>query len=175
MPWAAVAPSHRILVVNGNSEPETEPFCSAHCDAYEEGAQVGGWETERLNAEEFSSTEALAKIRWAKHITVIYPLLHDRPPAALQDLFERYECLSSMAGFQPAEHSARIVILMEMPAFAHRALLQNDNKVSVLRRRLSLRGLPCDDQLFIGGVGSISSAQRNTWLQDLHRLGMRGA
>lgn len=171
--WAA-ATSRKIVVIDGNPDSGKDPFCGALCDAYEDGAWAGGWKVERLDASTFESAEALAKIRWAHHISVVFPLCDDKPPAALRSLFERYAFLETLDTFAPVEHSVRSVILMEMPAFAHRALLRTDNNLSILRRSISLPGIAADNQLFIGGIDAISADQRNTWLKTVRALGLRG-
>lgn len=166
--FASVTPTtRRVLVINGHPEVRPDLFCDALCDAWEEGARAGGCEVERLNARDFDSAEALAKIRWGRQITVMFPLRDNRPPPVLRCLFERYAYLETLDTFQPVDHSVQMVALLEMPAFAHRALLKS--KTSALRRSLSLPGLFCDDQILIGGVMSISDEQRIAWLQDMRR------
>ena len=81
----------RILVVNGHPDPAPERFCSALCDAYEEGAHHAGWIVRRLTIGLLSNNgtrdAALEDMRCATQLVVVYPLWLDQPPAQLRDLF----------------------------------------------------------------------------------------
>jgi len=84
--WAGRANlKHRILVVNGHPDPAPERFCSALCDAYEEGARQAGRTVRRLTIGLLNNVEArnagLEQIGWATQLMVVYPLWLDQPPA----------------------------------------------------------------------------------------------
>jgi hypothetical protein len=85
------AARHRILVVNGHPDPRPARFCSALCDAYEEGARSAGWTVRRLTVgclasgpaglrNGCSQETALEDIAWATQLFVVFPLWSDQPP-----------------------------------------------------------------------------------------------
>jgi putative NADPH-quinone reductase len=175
---ARLAPGN-ILIVNGHPDPRPERFCAALCDAYQSGARSGGRNASRLDvgalafgadsflcAEELDS--ALRKIRSASQLMIVFPLWLDQPPAILRSLF------GHLAGDGVTAHEVRTIITMEMPAFAHRALALDGGDTSGLAQRLSLPGITCQERVFIGGIDTISSAQRAAWLGKMREQGKKG-
>src|ERR1700678_1061239 len=86
------AQDHRVLVVNGHTDPRPERFCAALCDAYEGGARTAGWALRRLSVGSLVGKQdrelALAYIGWSTRLMVVCPLWLDQSPAPLRDLFE---------------------------------------------------------------------------------------
>jgi len=185
-PRGAAGPRRKILVVNGHPDPRPERFCAALCAAYAAGADSVGWETRQLNlgglafcgaapGDSGSAPSDLPKdlhdavetVCWADGLAIVFPLWLDRPPAPLCRLFEH-------AASRPRRsRTARIVVTMEMPAFAHRSICRDEN-TSDVARSLSLRDVAADQPTFIGSVHMISPERRAHWLRTLHASGIRG-
>ena len=171
----------QILVINGHPDPRPERFCAALCDAYEDGAREGGWDVRRLDVgrlslgEDDSGTDAgqdaaIGKILWARRLTIVYPLWLDQPPGIVRMLFAKVQQHKAPAALN-APLPVRAVITMEMPAFAHRALLGESGEV---RRRIAIPGLEIRSPSFIGAVNLIPAEERQAWLRRMHALGMAG-
>jgi putative NADPH-quinone reductase len=178
--WAGRANlKHRILVVNGHPDPAPERFCSALCDAYEEGARQAGWTVRRLTIGLLNNVEArnagLEQIGWATQLMVVYPLWLDQPPALLRDLFEENLGRNQRNGYGVSAQPLRLVITMDMPAFLHRAMLQCDIDVKGLARGITLPGFRHQHQDFIGSIASITPEHRSRWLMTMHETGLRAA
>ena len=133
--WLTVIPTRR-----------PERFCSALCDAYEEGARQAGWTVRRLTVGLLTNDEArnaaLEDMRWATQLIVVYPLWLDQPPALLRDLFRGKSCRNQRDGGGVSEQPVHLVITMDMPAFLYRAMLQCEIDVKGLARGMTLPGFP---------------------------------
>ena len=71
--------------------------------------------------------------------------------------------------------SARIVITMGMPATVYRLFYLAHSLRSLKRNILALVGIGPVRDTIIGGVETLSQAAREAWLEELRRLGARGA
>jgi putative NADPH-quinone reductase len=173
------AQDRRILVINGHPDPALERFCSALCDAYEEGARQAGWTVRRLTIGLLSNNgtgdKALEDIGWATQLIVAYPLWLDQLPVSLHDLFEENFTRSQRDGGGVSEKPVHLVITMDMPAFLYRAMLQCEIDVKGLARGMTLPGFRHQHQDFIGSIASITPEQRNRWLKTMHHTGLRAA
>lgn len=173
--YRAVPRCGRVLVINGHPDPRPERFCAALCDAYEEGARLGGMDVRRLIAGTAHDRDvAFDEIRMADRMVIVFPLWLDRAPALLVDLFREFSRReASVAGNGLI---AECVITMDLPAFAHRALFRaRNNGASDLSDGISLPGLQLEPLMFIGGVNTISAGERADWLQSVRTRGLRGA
>jgi len=176
--WTGRAQEKRILVVNGHPDPAPERFCSALCDAYEEGAAKAGWMVRRLTVGLLKNEvpdNALEDIRWATQLIVVYPLWLDQPPVQLRDLFEENLTRNRREGGGVSEQPVHLVITMDMPAFLYRAMLQCEIDTKGLARGMTLPGFRHQHQDFIGSIASITPEQRGRWLKTMHLTGLRAA
>lgn len=178
--WAGrTAKEKRILVINGHPDPAPERFCSALCDAYEEGAREAGWTVRRLVVGLLSDIgtreKALEDMTWATQLIVVYPLWLDQPPAPLRDLFEENFARNLCDGEGGSDKPLRQVITMDMPAFLYRAMLQCEIDVKGLARGVMLPGFRYQHQDFIGSIMSITPEQRGHWLRTMRQTGLRAA
>jgi putative NADPH-quinone reductase len=169
----------RILVVNGHPDPAPERFCSALCDAYEDGARQAGWTVRRLTVGLMSNNgtrdKALEDMNWATQLIVVYPLWLDQPPVQLRDLFEENLMRNQRDGGGVSEKPVHLVITMDMPAFLYRAMLQCEIDTKELARGMTLPGFRYQHQDFIGSIASITPEQRSRWLKTMHDTGLRAA
>jgi putative NADPH-quinone reductase len=185
-PSRAADPCRRILVVNGHPDPGPARFCAALCAAYVAGAELRGWQTRALSTgglvpdgpaasaklgPQSDAARALQSIGWADSFVVVFPLWLDRPPAALTRLFEMAKAESAPSSIR-RDRPARLIVTMEMPAFAHRSLCRRD--ASDLERALSLAGTAAREPTFIGSVGSLGAEQRGEWLREMRASGAQG-
>jgi len=178
--WSGRAARDRhILVINGHPDPAPERFCSALCDAYEDGAEEAGWTVKRLTVGQLnlgeSHEKALEDMGWATQLIVVYPLWLDQPPAQLRDLFEEHLMRNQRDGGGVSNKPVHLVITMDMPAFLYRAMLQCEIDVKGLARGMTLPGFRHQHQDFIGSITSITPEQRNHWLKMMHISGLRAA
>lgn len=176
-----------ILVVNGHPDPRHERFCAALCDAFAEGATSGGWHVERLDIGSLtlapppdkagapnlhpSVIRAIEQIRKADRLAIVFPLWLDAPPGGLRDVFEGFARSVWSHGEANAayEKPARVIVTMDMPAFIQRSRFYPEQK-SGAGLSLSLPGVQATEPLFIGGVQTITPAQREEWLQKVKLL-----
>lgn len=178
--WGGRAAQDRhILVINGHPDPAPERFCSALCDAYEDGAEEAGWTVRRLTVGQLnlgeSHEKALEEMGWATQLIVVYPLWLDQPPAQLRDLFEERLARNQRDGGGVSDKPVHLVITMDMPAFLYRAMLQCEIDVKGLARGMTLPGFRHQHQDFIGSITSITPEQRDRWLKMMHINGLRAA
>jgi putative NADPH-quinone reductase len=168
----------RILVVNGHPDPGPGRFCSALCNAYEEGGDEAGWLVRRLTVGLLSNNEtrdkALEDMRWATQLIVVYPLWLDRPPAPLYELCEENFARNRRDGGASAQ-PVHLVITMDMPAFIYRAMLQREIDMKGPARGTTLPGFLRQHQDFIGSITSITSERRGGWLKTMRETGLRAA
>jgi putative NADPH-quinone reductase len=172
----------RILVINGHPDPRPERFCAALCEAYEQGARQGGLVTRYLAVGDLSLapgepggcaslSAALADMEWSTHLIVVFPLWLNRPPDAVRSLFEHWSGRAQADDARARARMMRVVITMEMPAFAHRAMLRCGININQFSRSMLLPGFAHQQQDFIGSVESISAAERHRWLQTMRNSG----
>jgi len=186
----------RLLVVNGHPDPRPERFCAALSDAYELGANTGGWETRRLDVGGLALSSvaspkpcnelppdmmgALGDIHWSSQLAIVFPLWFDQPPAILRALFDQLSRSNSPPRFSGANNRqparmARIVVTMEMPAFIYRALYRLNKAPGCNNQTLSFPGIHSDEPILIGSVHTISNEQRQHWLEATRLYAEQGA
>jgi putative NADPH-quinone reductase len=172
----------RILVINGHPDPRPERFCAALCDSYEQGARQAGRPVRHLAVGDLSFAldspggcadleAAMADIHWSTHLIVVFPLWLNRPPDAVRSLFDHWAVYRRRCGTLVFERSLRVVITMEMPAFAHRAMLRCGIDINQFSCSILLPGFADQRQDFIGSIESISTDARNGWLATMRDSG----
>ena len=178
------ARAKKLLLINGHPDPSPNRYCSALCDAYEEGAADGGRQIKRFNIgtrtgavdDTPADSRALGKFiaEWADQLTVIFPLWLNKPPLGLSNLFQKMLSERELTRSSLVHRHFRMIITMDMPAFAHRAVLRCKESSEDLRRKVSLAGLVADDLVFIGSIGTASDELRRDWLDAVREFGERG-
>ena len=189
----AAAPARNVLVINGHPDPRSERFCAALCDAYTSGAQSSDRSIRRLDvgnltlplARPHAKPEMIARevqaavelIRWASHLTIIFPLWLDQAPLPLRQLMAEAARSHAFRHTAPERgtQTARTIVTMEMPAFAHRTMYLTKCASRPHMPQLTLPGVRMETPTFIGCVNAISLEQRKRWLETMQTLGMAGA
>lgn len=175
--------SKRLLVVNGHPDPRPERFCAALCEAYAAGARAGGWEVARLAvgtlnfappadvAKLPALADAVAQIRSADRLLIVFPLWLDGPPGSLRELFELFarsvwESDAPGACRTAYEKPARVIVTMDMPAFIQRAKFEPSRAGA-----LGFPGVQSFEPIYIGSLQTMTAAQRAEWLEKIRLLG----
>jgi len=193
--------TRRITVIQGHPDPLHGHLCHALADAYRVGAEHAGYEVRTItvadltfpwirNKTDFEKgerppaiTEAQSVIRTSDHLVIVYPLWHGTMPALLKAFLEqvfRYDF-----AFAPgpdgrfrkllAGRSARIVVTMGMPGLAYRFYFGAHGLKSLEQSILKFAGIrPVRETLF-GQVEDASDSKRARWLDQMQKLGARGA
>ncbi|HEY8948679.1 MAG TPA: NAD(P)H-dependent oxidoreductase [Rhizomicrobium sp.] len=157
----------KALVINGHPDPRPERYCAALTHACAEGYRAVGWDTEEIalgsmngmdEPDDDEQARAFDKYNGAEFITLVFPLWLNAPPS-LVCKFLKQASEADDAIYPARKRKFRIVVTMDMPAFAHRS-------PTVAPKILTPLGVPKpDEQIFIGSVGLISADLRADWLR----------
>lgn len=190
--------SRRILLIQGHPDPSPRHFGHALERAYAEGAAEGGHELRILHVAQLDFpllrgqsdweegdlppqlAPAQADIAWAQHIVLFFPLWLGDMPALLKGFLEQV----ARPGFafkgertNPFMHkglkgrSARVVVTMGMPALVYRYWFRAHSVKALERNILGFVGIAPVHETLIGGVGQLTPADAQRWLDRLRRLG----
>jgi putative NADPH-quinone reductase len=191
---AVTAAAKRILVVNGHPDPRPERFCAALCAAYAQGARSAAWNVRELAVGALATplrpggkipdceasadvTGALELMQWADRLAIVFPLWLGRPPAPLTQFFDHAaEWSSALRASDPKvraiDRPARIVVTMEMPAFAYRLAFRANSPLGEEIMRFA--GIREPVVTCIGSIDAMSANQRAGWLDSARGFGLRG-
>ena len=189
----------RIFIIDGHPDPEGARFVHALAAAAAAGARAAGHEVRELRLSELDfpllrrnaqfydgpvpATIAAQQeqLRWASRWLILFPLWMGDMPALLKGFLEQ----ALRPGFAYAEggrfpagllrgRRARVVVTMGMPAAAYRWFFRAHALKSLHRNILGLCGVTVAPAVLIGGLGALTPAQRERWLQRLQEVGARG-
>lgn len=172
-PWRRIWPAraHRsVVIVNGHPDPRPNRFCAALSDAYAAGARAKGLQVDRIDIANLGAPSdpewdaALARIRCAPRLVVVYPLWLDGPPAALKSFFAE-----AATGSATPDRAVRAIVTMDMPAFLHRS--PHTSAHARIAAALDLPGVEHTEPVFIGTVAGLTAAQRADWLKAIREFG----
>jgi putative NADPH-quinone reductase len=188
----------RILMIEGHPDVGHRHFCHALADAYAEGAQLGGHEVRRIEPQAIDfpmlSSEqewqhgqlpatllpAQQSIAWAEHLVLIFPLWLGDMPAVLKGFLEQVArpgfAFLAEGGNRFAHQglrgrSARVVVTMGMPAPLYRWYFRAHSVKSLERNILGFIGIGPIERTLIGGVGALTPAAAQRWLEKMRLLG----
>jgi putative NADPH-quinone reductase len=180
----------KFLIVNGHPDPRPQRYCAQLCAAYAGGAHSAGWDADVLTVATLSSAieqafddrdgekppsnlaAALVSMRQAARLTIIFPLWLDRPPELLAQFFHIADRSNASSQKGNVAQPTRIVVTMEMPAFAHRRA--HRSATSGCDQAFTLSGVSDPELTFIGSVDAISDVQRGDWLATMRTFGVSG-
>jgi putative NADPH-quinone reductase len=188
----------RILILDGHPDPAHERFVHALAGAYRTGGEAGGHsvlvtrladmdfpllrtKTEYERGEPVESVRTLqANFDWANHIVILYPLWLGGMPALLKGALEQllrpgFGFSTRKLGRWPVKlqsgKSARIIVTMGMPAAIYRFWYGAHSLRALKRNVLNFVGLHRVRASVIGGVETMTDAQRQAWLGAVEKLG----
>ena len=192
----------RVLILDGHPDPATARLIHALADAYREGAAAGEHDVQviRLADLEFpllrsqndyergepckGIRKCQAAVDWASHVVILYPLWLGSMPALLKGLLEQilrpgFAFSTRKLGRWPVKlqsgKSARIIVTMGMPALVYRWFYLAHSVRALQRNILRFVGFRRVRATFIGGVGTLTPAERSQWLAQVRSLGQRAA
>jgi putative NADPH-quinone reductase len=191
----------RIVIIQGHPDPAGRHLCHALADAYAQGAAIAGNTVSRIelamldipllrSQAEFetgslppSLNAARDAIVSADHIVLIFPLWLGTMPALVKAFLEQVMRPGVAFAYQrtglPQKllrgRSARIVVTMGMPAFAYRWFFFSHAMRSLNRNILGFVGMKPVRTTFFGMVAEVDEAKRHRWIDEMQRLGGRGA
>ena len=190
----------KILIIQGNPDPEEKHFGHALAIAYAKGAESAGFKVNVINVasldfpllktkDDFENSsapliiqKAQDEIREADHLVIFYPLWLGDMPAILKAFFEQVFRpgfgFASQQGKMPVKllkgKSARIIVTMGMPAFLYKWFFFAHSLRSLKRNILRFCGVaPIKDNV-IGMIETPDSKQRARWLHRMTYLGSNG-
>ena len=185
----------KIVVVVGHPDPAPERYGRALARAYADGARTAGHEVELIDVADldfpvlrskadWDSGEippglrgARAKIGWAQHIVILFPLWLGDMPALLKAFLEQVMRLggSSAEGPRPLTgKSARIFVTMGMPSWIYRLVFRAHGIKNLTRNILGFCGARPVKYSLIGMIESKHATARRRWLEKAAILGRKG-
>ena len=186
-----------VLVMMGH--PLDDSYCAAMADKYTEGLESAGHETKRFNLGEIQFNPILEKaykeeqelepgiqeiqqaIKWADHITFVYPLWWSSPPAIVKGLIERsllpgYAFKYNKGSFKVDKYltnkTARLIVTMDSPPWYYK-LKVGDPNYKLMKDILGFCGVKAVKKSYFGSVKTSSAEKRAHWLEQAHELGQK--
>jgi len=190
--------SKRILIIQGHPDLTNPHFCHALEKAYANGAQLEGHEIKQINIAELDFPllrsqhewehgtlpkgldDVQAKISWAEHLVLIFPLWLGDMPALVKGFLEqvaRPGFAFKKEGKNPLAHkglvgrSARVIVTMGMPATIYRWYFRAHSVKSLERNILGFVGIQPVNTTLIGMVGNLKPDSASKWLKKCEKLG----
>mgnify|MGYP001184896298 CR=1 FL=1 len=190
-----------VAIIQGHPDDSARHFCHALADEYAKGCEDGGHEVKRIEVaqldfpllrtkEEFekgtipeSLRPAQEAINWADHLVILYPLWLGAMPALLKAFFEQifrpgfafeYQKSGGMVKKLLTGKSARIVVIMSMPAFVYRWFFLAQSLKSLEHNILAFCGIGPIKVTLIGTIEGMDEKQRAAWLDEIRGLGDLG-
>lgn len=193
----------RIVILQGHPDPDGQRYGHALAQAYREGAERAGHEVELISValidfpllrskQDFDGGEPSPVIRdcqqsiaRADHLVIVHPLWLGSMPALLKGFLEQV-FRPGFAFGQPerpgrpgrkrlAGKSARVIVTMGMPGFAYRWIYGAHAVKSLERNILGFTGFRPVRRTLIGMVEARNDRHRRKRLDQIRRLGQRGA
>jgi NAD(P)H dehydrogenase (quinone) len=187
----------KIFVILGHPSRKRVTFCEALANAYAEGAKGAGHEVilYKIADKQFDPVlhegygdvpppepdiaDARAKVAWAEHIVLVYPLWEFMIPALLKGFLERLLILGgtdpdpAKKVFKLTGKTARIVQTSGMPGFFYR-FYYGAHGTKALKDLLNFSGVASTHASYYGLVEGRDAAYRQKLLEEVKKLGSRG-
>ncbi|MCI3923935.1 NAD(P)H-dependent oxidoreductase [Paenibacillus sp. TRM 82003] len=190
----------KMFVVNGHPDPQS--FCAALTEAYMEGASKGGAEVRSVALGELDFNPNLSRgyrvrtelepdllqaqeaIRWADHLTFVYPTWWGAMPAVMKGFFDRtflpgfafrYRQDSALWDKLLTGKSGQLLVTTDTPAWYNRIVYGQAGHTVMRRNILGFCGVKPVRLAEFGPVKPSSAARREAWLEQARRLGERRA
>ena len=118
------------------------------------------------------------ELLWAEHLVIFFPLWAGDLPAMLKGFFEQVmrpsfsgEHVSFFDKKVLSDRSARVVVMMGMPAVINRWYFRAHSIKSLERNLLGIVGIAPVHETLIGLTGNMKPIDAKKWLYKLKRLG----
>lgn len=190
----------RIAIINGH--PDQESLCAALALAYKKGAIKNGAEVRSINIRELNFdlnlqygyrqrselepdlVAAQETIRWADHLVFVYPIWWATVPALLKGFLDRillpgfaYRSRPNSLLFDKllTGKSARLIVTMDAPAWAHLLLYRRAGHRVMKMGTLQFCGVNPVSITEICKVKESTPQQRERWLAQVEKMGAKRA
>ena len=188
--------SRRILLNQGHPDASQPHLCHALASSYDVGAQSAGYSVKHINVAELdfpllrsqkdfetglipaSLKPVQNELLWAEHLVIFFPLWAGDLPAMLKGFFEQVmrpsfsgEHVSFFDKKVLSDRSARVVVMMGMPAVINRWYFRAHSIKSLERNLLGIVGIAPVHETLIGLTGNMKPIDAKKWLYKLKRLG----
>lgn len=193
--------SRRILIIQGHPDPRGGHFGHALANAYASKAEAAGHVVQRIDVAllDFPLVRdqtqwksgpmpdglqgAQAKIAWADHLVILFPLWLGTMPALLKGFLEQvfrpgFALIYEGHRFPQkglTGKSARVIVTMGMPAFWYRWFFRAHGVRGLERSILGFCGVKPVHETLIGLVEAKDDRARTRWLEKMAELGRRAA
>lgn len=192
----------RLLLIQGHPDPAGGHFCHALAQSYADAAAAAGHQVRRVELAQLDFPllrsqaewehgelppvllQAQQDIAWCQHLMLLFPLWLGDMPALLKGFLEQVArpgfAFKKDGGPNPfgqknlGGRSARVLVTMGMPALVYRFVFRAHSVKSLERNVLGFVGFAPVRETLIGGIGSISEADRLKHLSRMAALGRKG-
>ncbi|NMM28627.1 MAG: NAD(P)H-dependent oxidoreductase [Glaciimonas sp.] len=188
----------RILVILGH--PSADSLCGAISDTYAEAARTAGHEVKvihlgnlafdpilhdgyaRIQDLEPDLIEAQAAIKWAEHLSVIYPIWWGSVPALLKGFLDRMFLPGFAFKFRPGSafpeqllqgRSAHLLVTMDTPPWYFKWVYRMPGLHQMQKTTLEFCGIRPVKTFTFGPVVGSTPSRRSSWLDKARLLASR--
>jgi NAD(P)H dehydrogenase (quinone) len=191
--------SKKLLTVLGH--PRSASLCGALAEAYVTGAAAAGADTRTLRVADLRFDPAIPAdgedvpldndlanvqdcLRWADHVTLIYPIWWGAPPGLLKSMLERvllpgfaYKYRAKGLGWDRllAGRTAELLVTMDSPPLIYRWGFGAAGDRIMKGRTLGFCGLKPVRATHFGPVRTSSDEGRKRWVAKANALGRSAA
>lgn len=186
----------KILVILGH--PNTESFCGALFRAYIEGAKAVGSEIREIKLGELKFDPVLWKgynkeqeleadlvesqvlIKWADHMTFVYPTWWGAMPSIMKGFFDRAFLPGFAYKYRPNSQywdkllngrTAQLLVTMDTPPWYYRWIWRGPGHNQMKKTILGFCGIKVNRISEFSPIRNSSQEQREEWLKIVKRLG----
>lgn len=190
--------SKKVLILLGH--PSSLSFCDALAEAYGKAARAAGHEVRllRLGALQFDPIlhegyhqiqalepdllEAQAAIRWAEHLSFVFPIWWGSVPALLKGFLDRVLLPGFAFRFQPGlalpvqllqGRSAHLLVTMDTPPWYFRWIYRMPGIHQMQKTTLEFCGIKPVKTLCLGVIKDAAPSQRAAWLDRVRAFAAR--
>ena len=193
--------TRRIAIIQGHPDVAPDRFCRQFAEAYAKSAREAGHTVEMIDVatldfpllrskedyEKAAAPPVIAQaqeiIRRAEHLVVVFPLWLGDMPALLKGFLEQtlrpsFAYSGAMDGGRFRKllkgKSARVVVMMGMPAVIYRLYFGAHGLKNLRRNILSFCGIGPIRESLIGLIEQKNPKARHKWLACAQALGRKG-
>ena len=186
-----------MLVIMGH--PMDDSYCASVADKYTEGLESVGHETRRYDLGNLQFNPILEKaykedqelesgiqeiqqaIKWADHITFVYPMWWASPPAIVKGLIERtllpgyaFEFTKRTLKWEKylTNKTARLIVTMDTPPWYYK-LKVGDPNYKLMKDILTFCGVQNVKKNYFGSIKTSSLEKREHWLEQVYDIGQK--